>query len=125
MRIRIIAHASSAPSGPQNVISAILQQPRLLCNDVTAKLLVVAKADINGKTIDDKGGVELIKILLKDGLQIKDIKNIPPTKFSISDKVMHEFGFIYLQGHCRSSLVARGGLRIMLMVEALHSFLAC
>jgi hypothetical protein len=40
-------------------------------------------------TIDDKGGVELIKILLKDGLQIKDIKNIPPMNFSISDKEMH------------------------------------
>ncbi len=40
--------------------------------------------------------VELIKILLKDRLQIKDIKNIPPMNFSISDKEMHGFGFIYL-----------------------------
>jgi hypothetical protein len=31
----------------------------------------------------------LIKILLKNGLQIKDIKNIPPMKFSISDKEIH------------------------------------
>jgi hypothetical protein len=64
---------------------------------------VVANADINGKTIDDTGGVELIKILLKDGLQIKDTKNIPPMNFSISDKEMHGFGLIYLQRHCRSS----------------------
>jgi hypothetical protein len=40
-------------------------------------------------TIDDKGGDELIKIPLKDGFQIKDIRNIPPMNFSISDKEMH------------------------------------
>jgi hypothetical protein len=40
-------------------------------------------------TIADKGGVELIKILLKNGLQIKDIKNIPPMNFFISDKEIH------------------------------------